>query len=366
MSSTRLQSACSAALLPASLLLTAWLFLTACGPAEPAADQRATAAPVKAVTLRPAALDTWTLSGTVQAHIQSPLAFRVGGQIVARHINAGQAVRKGQPLLTLDEKDLQEQLTSARAQLNSARAEAANAAAESRRMQELAAQKLVSAQVADNTRTLAEAAQQQAAAAEAQWQQARNAMAYATLVAPADGVILDLQAQPGQVVTAGQPVALLAQDGPREVEVFVPQERRHALPEQALVRLAGAAEETTATLQEVSGAADPMTRTWRARYRLDPAAAATADLGSVARVRFTTDAAGAGMIYRVPLGALSERGEGARLWVIEDGQVQPHAVQVLGLDTEDAFVSTTLPPQTRIVALGTHLLHDGQLVRVID
>lgn len=350
----------------AALLLSSTLIAAGCGQAEPTPGRAAVALPVKGATLQPAMLDTWTLSGTVQAHIQSPLAFRVGGQIIARHVNAGQPVRRGQPLLSLDEKDLQEQLASAQAQLNSARAEAANAAAERQRMEELAAQRLVSAQAADNARTLAEAAHQQAAAAEAQWQQARNAIAYATLVAPTDGVILELQAQPGQVVTPGQAVALLAQDGPREVEVFVPQERRHALPEQALVRLPGAATEVSARLQEISGAADPMTRTWRARYRLDDAASAGADLGSVVRVRFAADSAAAGTIYRVPLGALSERGEGARLWAIEDGKVRPHPVHVLGLDTEDAFVSTTLAPETPVVALGTHLLHDGQPVRVID
>ncbi|WP_144401638.1 efflux RND transporter periplasmic adaptor subunit [Isoalcanivorax pacificus] len=349
----------------AALMLLPALFVTGCGPTEATVDKPA-AAPVKAVVLQLAVLDAWTLSGTVHAHIKSPLAFRVGGQIIARHVTAGEAVTKGQPLLTLDEKDLREQLASAQAQLNSARVEADNAASESKRMQDLAGQRLVSAQVADNTRTIAEAALQRAAAAEAQWQQARNASAYGTLTAPADGVILDLQAQPGQVVTAGQQVALLAHDGPREVEIFVPQERRQTLPEQAQVLLAGSDSEVTATLQEVAGAADAMTRTWRARYRLDDPAPPGADLGSIARIRFSTKVASPGPIYKVPLGALSERGEGARLWVItEDGQVRPHPAQVLGLDTEDAFVLTTLPPETQIVALGTHLLHDGQHVRVV-
>ena len=348
----------------AALVLLAALPGAGCGPAVPAGDAPAT--PVKAVTLQPATPDAWTLSGTVHAHIESPLAFRVTGQIMARHVTAGEHVRQGQRILTLDEKDLREQLASARAQLNSARVEADNATAESQRMQELARQRLVSAQAADNAQTAAEAARQRTAAAEAQWQQARNAMAYATLTAPTDGVILDLHAQPGQVVAAGQQVALLAHDGPREVEVFVPQERRKALPEQARVTLAGTSAEVMATLHEVSGAADTMTRTWRARYRLDEPPPQGADLGSIARIRFAADTVDPGALYRVPLGALSERGEGARLWVITDGLARPHPVKVAGLDIEDAFVVTTLPPDTQIVALGTHLLHDGQRIRVVD
>lgn len=302
----------------------------------------------------------WSTSGTVRAQFESPLAFRVSGQIMRREVSAGDRVRKGQLLMSLDERDLHQQLISARARLSSLRTQAENAVAERERFKKLLGQELISARDYDNARTAAEAALQQVAAAEAELAQARNAAGYASLEAPADGTLLEVLAEPGQVVTAGQAVATLAQDGPREVEIFVPQSRRAELPDTARLVLDNQRIMKT-RLREVAGAADPQTRTWRARYQIvddDPPA-----LGQVVRLHFDQSGVG-GAVYRIPLGALSERGAGPRIWVIRGQQVFPEPVGLLRLDAEDAWISTDLPVHTPIVALGTHLLNEGQAVRM--
>lgn len=333
-----------------------------CGQEEVGTGTKA-APVVRVARLQPVDSDQWTASGTVRAQIESPLAFRVPGQIVTRPVSAGERVESGQLLMSLDTRDLRAQLTSTQAQLNSARAEADNAVAERERTRQLLEQKLISTQVADTARTVADAALQRVASAEAQLRQARNAMDYATLIAPAPGVLLDILAEPGQVVAVGQVVALLAQDGPREAEVFIPQEHRATVPEQARVVID---DQTvlTATLRELSAAADPVTRTWRARYILQ--GESLPQLGSIVRLQFDQPGTTGGNIYRVPVGAVSERGDGARLWVIVDDRVTPQPVQVLRVDTEDAYVATTLPAGTPVVALGTHLLTDGQVVRAAE
>jgi len=349
------------------LLAGVGLLAAGCGKKEPGTATIAVPV-VKVARLQPADNDGWTTSGTVHAQIESPLAFRVPGQVVKRAVSAGERVKAGQLLITLDTQDLHEQLASAQAQLSSARAEAENAVAERERTRQLVEQKFVSTQAFDKARTAAEAALQRVAAAEAQLHQARNASGYANLTAPAAGVLLEMMAEPGQVVGAGQAVAVLAQDGPREVEVFVPQERRTSLSKQARVAAGGSQPMLNATLSELAGSADPVTRTWRARYRLQ--GNSVPDLGSIVRLEFhqpgaakTAQGATQGTIYRVPVGALSERGEGPRLWVVANGKVTPQPVEVLRLDTEDAYVSSTLQPGTTVVALGTHLLTAGQAVR---
>ena len=145
--------------------------------------------------------------------------------------------------------------------------------------------------------------------------------------------------------------------------VFIPQEHRATVPEQARVVID---EQTVlmATLRELSAAADPVTRTWRARYILQ--GESLPQLGSIVRLQFDQPGTKGGNIYRVPVGAVSERGDGARLWVIVDNRVTPQPVQVLRVDTEDAYVATTLPAGTLVVALGTHLLTDGQVVRAAE
>lgn len=339
-------------------LLTALLALAAIGCGEKTTEEHVPR--VRTAVLEYVATQEWTLSGTVRARVESPLAFRVGGQILGREVSSGERVRKGQQLMTLDAQDLREQLTAARAQLESARAEAENARAESERARRLQERQLISSQAADNIHTAADAAMQRVLAAEATLRQAENAIGYATLRAPADGIITEVTGEPGQVVAAGQAVAILAQDGPREVEIFVPHERRNHLPQQARVEL-GNGDEVEASLREVSGAADAFTRTWRARYQLP--AEADPGLGSIARLRFNSSLELGTPVFRVPIGALSERGEGARLWLVRDGVVHAVPVKVVSLDLESAYVAGPVAAGMEVVALGTHLLTDGQRVR---
>lgn len=320
--------------------------------------------PVRVAQLQPVDGDAWTASGTVRAQIESPLAFLVPGKIVSRTVSAGDQVVAGQLLMKLDPKDLREQLAAAQAQLNGARSEAENAVAERERAKRLVDKSFISTQSFDRSRTAADTAIERLSAAEAQLRQARNAVDYASLRSPVEGVLLEVMAEPGQVVDTGQAVAVLAQDGAREVEVFIAQERRASVPQQARAVLGDGKTILKAALRELSAAADPVTRTWRARYRLygEP----RPELGSIVRLEFNRSSA-AGLaavnIYRVPVGALSERGKGAQLWVIADGKVSPHPVQVLRLDTEYAYVGTSLPAGTPVVALGTHLLTPGQTVK---
>lgn len=343
-------------------VVLAGMWTTGCGKKD--VDTVTAPLVVRVAQLQPADNDMWTASGTVRAQVESPLAFRVSGQIVSRAVSAGTRVKAGQPLMTLNPKDLREQLNTAEAQVNSARAEAENAVADYERAQKLSEEKFISAQALDRARTAANAAKQRVAAAEAQLRQANNAVGYTNLVAPAGGVLLEILAEPGQVVSAGQTVAVLAQDGPREAEVFIPLEHRASVSKQARVIVGDGQSVVNATLRELSAAADPTTRTWRARYKLDEKGGL--ELGTIVRLEFDQPkqaGQATSNVYRVPVSALSERGDGARIWVVADGKVAPQPVQVIRLDTEEAYVATALPAGTQIVAFGTHLLTAGQVVK---
>lgn len=215
--------------------------------------------------------------------------------------------------------------------------------------------------------TAALAAEQRLIAAEATLEQARNAILYADLVAPATGVILDVDGQVGQVVSPSQAVARLAEDGPREIEVQVPEARRVDLPTEATARLPNGAGPASArvTLREIAGSADPLSRTWRARYRL-PELPSEPGLGTTVTLTFETARGASGPIARVPLGAILERGEGPLIWRIADGRVEPEPVELIGIVGEQAEIRTDLAPGTPVVALGAHLLLPGQAVRVLE
>ena len=144
------------------------------------------------------------LAGIVKARIESELAFRVGGRIDRRLVDAGAFVTKGEPLATLDESDLKLQLQEAEAEQASARSALAQAEAEEKRVTALARQGWAASADFDKVKSTADQARGAVDKAARAVSLALNALSYATLTADADGVVSAIEAEPGQVVAAGR------------------------------------------------------------------------------------------------------------------------------------------------------------------
>ena len=333
------------------------LVITACGESnEPNAN---VAAPtiVKTMPIESAQNSATRLSGSIQAQRQSPLSFQIGGRIIERSVDAGDQVIAGQSLFALDTRDLLQAQTNARAQVRSATSALTTANDELARARELAGANFISEQALDQTMQRVAEAESRLESAQATLAQADNALDYAELLAPAAGIVTEVSAEVGQVVNAGQPIGEFATDGTLEIEVFLPQGL--VAPDTATVELQG--QQWPARLREVSGAADPSSRTFRARYAL-PEGVTNIAIGTIADLLLPTQMAGD--IKRVPIGAIDERGQGPRVWAVIDGAVEPVGVTVLSMSRETAQVTTELPVGTSVVAMGTHLLEAGQAVQV--
>ncbi|WP_201500977.1 efflux RND transporter periplasmic adaptor subunit, partial [Klebsiella oxytoca] len=133
--------------------------------------------------------------GTVRARQESPLSFRVGGNLVKRHVDAGQRVKKGDVLAELDVADFALQARASQAQLAAAEADLVRARDDLKRYQVLADQQLVSRSQLDQQSAAFKAAQGQANAARANLDVLRNQADYAQLRAPSDGVIASREAE---------------------------------------------------------------------------------------------------------------------------------------------------------------------------
>ncbi|WP_439816948.1 efflux RND transporter periplasmic adaptor subunit [Zavarzinia sp. CC-PAN008] len=303
-------------------------------------------------------------TGTVRARTESDLGFRVGGKITERLVDLGQTVRRGQVLARLDATDLRLQAAAADAAIASARAQAARARADETRLSGLVERGAVSAQAFDQVRAARLAADAALTAAQSQAETSRNQARYAALVADADGVVMQVMAEPGQVVTAGQPVVRLARAGAREAVVAVPETQRGSVPAQATARLYGAEDRPiAATLRELSAAADPGMRTYEARYTLADQGEAAA-LGATITIEVPGDPhAGE---TQVPIGALYDPGTGPGVWIVDAAaaKVSFRPVTVARLGEETAQVAGGLAPGEMVVALGSHLLREGEEVRL--
>jgi len=333
--------------------------LAGCGRSE--ADPRTQPPLVRIATAGEVEGTSREFTGIVGARVQSDLGFRVGGKVVARLVDAGQVVRRGQPLMRIDPTDYTLEAQASAQAVAAARARTVQTSADELRYRDLRSHGWVSAANYDRVKAAALAARAELSAAGAQARVSRNNAAYTVLVADADGTVAETLAEPGQVVGAGQVVVRLARSGPREAIVALPETLRPPLGAVAQARTySGLVGE--ARLRQLSDAADPTTRTFDARFTL-AGAPATAPLGSTVTVRLNLP--GQTAMMTVPLGAIYDRGQGPGVWVV-GGQstVSWRPVKLATVGEETAVVAAGLRPGERFVALGAHMLHQGEPVRI--
>lgn len=344
--------------------LAAALLLAACG--KEAAPQEAPR-PVLVAHPTESAHAVSAFAGEVRAREESPLSFRVGGNLIERHVDVGDHVRRGALLAVLDAGDLQAQARAAQAQLVAAQAELGRARADQARLAQLAGQQLVSRSALDAANAAATAAQGQVNAARANLDVARNQASYTQLRAPRDGVIAARNAEAGQVVGAGQAVFSLAADGVREVAFAVPEgvvaEVKPGLPVQVEV-WSKPGQRWPGTVREIAPAADAASRTYAARVSVDAPEGAM-ELGQSARVYLASNGNGA---LSVPLSALQRTGDAAAVFVVDakTATLKLQPVRLGPYGDERAPVRSGLSAGDWVVTAGGHLLRAGQKVVPVD
>ncbi|WP_404993835.1 efflux RND transporter periplasmic adaptor subunit [Cupriavidus pauculus] len=342
------------------------LALSACSE-HAAPDPRTVAPLVRAAMVQPVGSVSRAFTGVVAARVQSDIGFRVSGKVLERLVDAGQTVKRGQPLMRIDPVDLKLAAHAQQEAVSAARARAEQTAEDEARYRDLRGTGAISASAYDQAKAAADAARAQLSAAEAQADVARNASRYAELVADGDGVVVETLAEPGQVVNAGQAVVRLAHAGRREAVVQLPETLRPAIGSVAMATLFGGNNAgVPARLRQLSDAADRLTRTFEARYVLE-GELANAPLGATVTIQVPDPLATAQADLQVPLGAVFDAGKGPGVWVIQGdpAKVSWRSVTIVHLGDEAARVAGQVNQGDRIVALGAQLLREGQQVRVI-
>lgn len=346
-------------------LLVVVVLLAACSPKP---EVTAALRPVRLLTVAAAdGTQVVDLAGVVSARIESRMGFRVAGKILTRRVQAGQHVRSGEELMRLDARDYRLSASASSASVAAAQVALEEARADYKRSQTLLEKEVVTQADLDKSRTHWQAMQAQLASARSSSSLEGFRVGDTVLRADADGVVSSIAADVGEVVSAGQPVLVLARDGARDIEAAFP-ENQIALAKAASAEVriwANSAVWIPATLRELSAAADPVTRTFRARFSL-PTSAAGLALGQSATLRLTL--AGSGSANErgvsIPISALVEHAGQTLIWRYEPktNQVHHQPVTVVGLDGSAVRVAG-LSTGMQVVTAGVHVLSEGQKVR---
>lgn len=361
----RLQSGRRAlALTAVATAAAAFLLLSGCSRPEPPPEPVRS---VKLLTVGVAALQSQTeYAGEVRARVESRLGFRVAGKIVQRQAELGQRVKAGQVLAQLDPQDYQLAAQAAQAQVSAAQTQRDLAAADFKRYATLKEQNFISGAELERRQATLQAAQATLAQARAQASSQGNQTDYTRLLADVAGVVTSIEAEPGQVVSAGTPVLRIAQDGARDAVFAVPEDTvAQVKPGQTVsVRLWSGGATLTGRVREVAASADPVTRTYEVKVGLDGATAAP--LGATVYVAPQGLGHAGTQAITLPTTALRQQGQGTAVWVYEpaSGTVRSQDVEIASADGNAAVVASGLTPGMQVVATGVHVLSPGQKVLV--
>ncbi|CAB3714394.1 Multidrug resistance protein MdtA [Paraburkholderia phenoliruptrix] len=358
-----------------ALALAGFLALSGCSKKEAAAPEPR---PVVAAAVHADGntAPVMSLPGEVQARYSTPLSFRVGGKIVERRVRLGDVVKNGQIVARLDPADAQKNAAGAQAQLAAAEHSYQYARQQLERDRAQAKENLIApAQLEQTTNAYASAAAQRDQAAQ-QAALAKDQLQYTTLVADHAGVITAEQADTGQNVSAGQAVYNLAWSGELDVVCDVPESALAALAlgQTAKVTLGALPGRTfTARVRELSPAADPQSRTYRAKLTLDNPGpdmrlGMTADIALSVRSSSTASGAEAQHgFFVLPATALFHDGKEPAVWVVRaaDSKLELRRVTVARYDERTIVVSQGLKDGEQVVLQGVHTVSAGEPVRAI-
>lgn len=337
--------------------------LAACGkPAE--------TAPTPSLTVETVAPRTRELvrevaaSGAIAAWEEIAIGVEVSGLRVSEvAVEVGDTVRRGDVLLRLDARTLRAQAAQSQASVAQAQANADVAGKRARRTQQLAGERFVSQQDADQAQAEATSAQAQLRTARAADEAAQVQLGFTTVRAPHDGVISARAVQPGQVAGAGTELLRLIRDGRLEWRAELAEADLIRVAPGTPVRLTGPANATIeGRVRQVSPALDPQRRTGTVYADLPRPGSLRAGMFAQGRL-----ALGESRGLTVPLEAVVRRDGRAYVYVV-DAQNRARERRIdTGTHAGDAIeVRSGLTADERVVARGAGFLSDGDLVRVVD
>ena len=293
-----------------------WLF-SALATLASAWAQAPLQVPVAALQLASVATG-FELDGVVQPVRQSTVAAQANGRVLSLLVRAGDRVKRGQLLATIDDREAQTGVQRSQAQLAQAQAELFNAQASFERTRDLQARGFLSAAALDAAQAQLKTTQAVRDQADAGLRQSALAQGFTRVTAPFDGWVLQTQAEAGDLAVPGKPLLTLYAPLPLRVVVQVPVSRAGAARSASLLEILlpdGSPDGrwVKPAAKSTVPSADPVSQTVEWRLELTAESAKALLPGQQVRVRF----AGA-QVSRLlaPVGSVLRRGELTAVYVV--------------------------------------------------
>lgn len=342
-------------LVMATLTASSVFFVTGCSKAS--APVTAPAQPVRVVVVgHDSSANTDVATGLVGSHEEFRLGFKTGGLISRMLVEAGDSVKAGQTLATLDTTELDAQVRQISESLSKAKRDAVRA-------ETLFKQGVLAEQVAQDART-------QVAMMESNLSAARFNRQQAVIVAPANGVVLQRLAEAREVTAPGTPVMVVSradQGWVLRVGLNDQAATRVNVGDSALVRINAYPGQTlNSRVKEVGAATDPRTGTITVTLALPNMTGIKYIAGQVGEAQLLSSKSGSQQLT-VPLGAVLEgQDKKAKVYIVDaQNKAQLKFIEAGAIQDDRVVVTAGLQAGQRVVSEGAAWLNPGMTVRVL-
>ena len=351
------------ALIGLGLAIAAYFLATGEQAAAPAADNDSQLPVITVIAPGSTTIEgEITAPGTIAARREIPVGVvGEGGRVVAVSVDAGDWVRAGQVLVSIDRSVQNQQAQSSAAQIQVSQADANLAQANLDRALQLVERGFVSKADVDRLTATRDAAAARVRVAEAQLRELRARNARLNIVAPASGLVLERSVEPGQTVSAGsQPLFLLARGGEMELLAQVSEDdlARISTGVSASVTPSGTDKAVEGQVWQLAPTIDSQNRQGIARIALPYAPELRPGGFATARI-----ASGTVVAPMLPESAVLADDEGSFVYVIDaDDKAQRRAITTGMVTSEGVTIAGGLDGSERVVLRAGGFLNPGETV----
>ena len=301
---------------------------------------------------------TESLVGTIEASEQYALASKVSGEVLEIYAENGAELKKGDKIARLDN---QKQIDAAKYTLEQAQAQAKAASDARNRLASLQASGDISAQDFESADAQAKAAEAQVKAAKLNYD---TQVEFATITAPADGVLQNSILVKDAMIPQGTQIASLMGNGKQQLVFSVTEELMKNLSLGQEVKVEKGQEQYTGSITEISGVMNAQTGLFTVKANLE-----NSSLPEGSRVKLTVTKDSRTGVNLLPLSViyydngspyvyLLEKGEG------ENGTIKKQFIE-LGLQGEEKVeILSGLSEKDLVVSSWNNEMYDGAKVRL--
>jgi len=319
---------------------------------------------ITGVIVAPVSLSTvdevYTATGTVRANSTSMVASRVMGVVNSVSVREGDAVKAGQLLMVIDDRDTAQRVRAANMAVESANQNRTLAEKTWQRYKNLYDEKALTRQEMDQIDTQRKVAESEYERAKAMAEEAKTYLSFARVTAPVSGRITEKRIDVGSMATPGMPLLVMESGGSYYIEVFIDaalgKKIKAGMSAEAVVETMD--KPLQGKIREVLPSVDPLSRTFTVKLDVRNVSLRS---GLFARVQIPV---GKREAIVVPEPAVVEKGQLTGVYAVDSqgvvtyrlvrkGNTVAGGIEILsGLDTND-----------RIITAGVGRAVDGGIIR---